>query len=156
MKTSDDLKKGMVKKSSVALSKALDKPLVMQNVKVIMRKLQAEMSKILAEYEQGMNDDDAKTKMKGFIIKSLDQAYNDFDINLFNLNMTPDKTGRTIILEPQNFITALWMQGVQVTTKEIEGKDVYYDGEIATYGWNDDTKQLGVKTNMRMDLLEDE
>ena len=140
----------------VIKNKRGESPLKMQNTQVILRKIKADLAKILGEYtlNPSMTTEEFAEKVKAHIFEYLPKMYEDFDINLFDMALVPVPNKlQTLSIQPQNFITSLWMQGIQVLYSEIEDKN-YYTDNIATYTWNDEKKLLGIEPHSNTNYYE--
>ena len=130
-------------------------PLQMRNVQVILKKIKADMAKILAEHtiNPSMTTKEFSDKMRTHLLEFLPKIYEDFDINLFDLDLVPVLCRLCrFFFQPHNFITALWLQGVQVLYSEIKEKNHHID-KIAKYTWNDEEKLLRIEirhTNIQL------
>ncbi len=130
-------------------------PLQMKNTQVIISKIKSDITKIMGEHILNplMTTKEFEVKVRKHILEYLPRLYEDFDIDLFDLALVPVPNKLQVLsIQPQNFITSLWMQGISVLYSKIEGKDSYTD-DIATYTWNDEKKLLGIKPHTNIDFI---
>lgn len=136
----------MVEEGKNIAKRRKETPLQMQNTQVILRKLESDMAKILAEYTLNPNTpvDEAKENLKELVSGIMPKIHKNFDINLFDLAIVPvPNNPSTLSIQPQNFITALWLHGISVTAVEMEGVN-NFTTNIATYDWDEEKKLLGI------------
>lgn len=130
-----------------------DSPFYRKNKQLIIGKIKADITKILGDYylQENTTDKEFEQKIRDHVLTYLPSVYDDFDINLFDLALVPvPGKKQTLSIQPQNFITALWMHGVDFICEEVKDKD-FYTNEIASFEWDEEEKLMNIRphsTNM--------
>lgn len=127
-------------------NKNKERPLQMLNAQTMLRKLESDIAKILAEctLNDQITTEDYRKNLEDHILGVMPRIHDNFDINLFDIVIVPvpDRPS-TMAIQPQNFITALWLNGVSVTIEDLENTNRFVT-KMAIYDWDEDKKLLGI------------
>lgn len=121
--------------------------LKIKNKRVLLKKLEGNIAMTLAKYEGQELTQDKIDAMTSGVVEVLGEVVENFNAEAFEFTIHRDKDKFTI--EPNNFITALWLKGVNATINEINND--HYQDAVAVYQWEDD--KLVVTPKARADLL---
>lgn len=114
------------------------------NTRVLLKRLEVDIKKVLErEFSQEQTDNVTKDQLKETlinIIKSV-EIVTFFDEEVFDISFNI-QDGGTVEIVPSNFLSALWMKGINANEEGIIDNKFYTD--IGEYVWDEENKVLGI------------
>ena len=118
------------------------------NQKVLLKQIQNDLSKILNEFIAEDNGGDTREAMAARVCDLFgDRIPETFDKDKFQVKI--DIVENALDITPLNFVSALWLQGMMVSDKEIQGD--MHETAIAVYQW--ENEKMVVTPKSRADLF---
>jgi hypothetical protein len=129
-----------------------DRPLELLNKKTLLKKISSDISKVLNELIDEPIDNTSKNDIKNIINSFIDKhADAGYDIREhFNIVIDVDKDDpKKMVMVPQNFISALWLNGEYPNIDDILDKNIWYT-KFYVYKWDDENKKMTITTTINM------
>ena len=112
-----------------------DSPISQHNTRLIMIKLQHQLSEILKK-QLFEPVDTVIANVSDLLINSLASTLKNFDKEKFKFELCKDDKAESLTVKPLNLLSALWLRGLDVSEDRIVND--HYEDSLAVYAWTDE------------------